>query len=764
MERRAIEVHGIVQGVGFRPFVYGLASRLSLGGFVRNEPDGVKIEVEGETGPLEQFLSQLVSDRPPLAHIEDISWRHRRPHGERAFEIRASGHEPSDHVAISPDMATCADCLAELFNPRDRRYRYPFINCTNCGPRLTIVTGAPYDREQTTMAGFAMCPACLAEFENPRDRRFHAQPIACPICGPRLAILNTNGRELSSDPLETTVEAIRAGKIVGVKGLGGYHVACDARNCDAVARLRLRKHRQEKPFAVMVHDLAAASELCEIGPDEQALLTSPRRPIVLLPKRQGSGVAEEVAPGNPWLGVMLPYTPLHSLLLHDLEGMPLVMTSGNQSDEPIVTDEPEAIERLQGIADLFLVHNRPIYVRCDDSVTRIIAKSESPVRRSRGYVPMAVSLPLPCPENILATGGQMKATFALGVARRAIVSHHLGDLDEVRSYVAFERDIATYEQLFAVRPTCIVHDLHPDYASTRYAIERESNDGLKRLAIQHHHAHVASCMAENGVTEPVIGVAFDGTGFGTDGAIWGGEFFVGDCSQFGRVAHLRYVPMPGGERAIREPWRMAAAHLVDADLESERFAGKIPAASFQTMRKMIDRRLNAPMTSSVGRLFDAVAALIGVRDCVSYEGQAAMQLEWLATSVCHDKNNYPVPICEGASENDQSALMIIDTRSIVSGVVEDLNSGVKPAQIARRFHSTIAQLIVSVCMQLRKSTGINIVALSGGVFMNALLSTEASAQLEQDNFRVLRHRLVPPNDGGLSLGQLAIGASQLTAH
>jgi len=754
MERRAIAIQGTVQGVGFRPFVYGLACQLRLGGFVKNQISGVCIEVEGEIGPLDQFLAQLVSRLPPLARIDEISWGTQPPRGDRIFRIESSGQGVSGQILIAPDAATCDDCLAELFDPRDRRYRYPFLNCTNCGPRLTIVTGAPYDRERTTMARFPMCPDCRAEYEDPSDRRFHAQPIACPVCGPKLSLLNGVGRPMETDdPLRGFAEAIRAGKIGAIKGLGGYHLTCSVADALVVAELRRRKNREEKALAVMVGDVPSARALCEMDEIEEKLLTSQRRPIVLLRKRAGMCLTNEVAPGNPRLGVMLPYTPLHHLLMREMNGLPLVMTSGNRSDEPIVCEEAEAVDVLRGICDLFLVHNRPIHVRCDDSVTRVIGGMESPVRRSRGYAPQPVALPVECRLPILAVGGQLKGAFAFGSGRRAILSHHMGDLDHFKAFTAFERDIALYEKLFDLKPTVIAHDLHPDYVSTRYARKR----GIPCIAVQHHHAHMASCMAENGLNERVIGVTFDGTGFGIDGAIWGGEFLVGDYSHFERAAHFRYVAMPGGERAIREPWRMAAAYLLDAEMECNKFMARIPAESLRLVEAMIRRKFNSPLTSSVGRLFDAVASLTGSQDWVSYEGQAAVRLEGIAYSVpaC---GAYPFEISqprEGAS--------IIDARPIIFTIARDLNAGVKKDVMARRFHTTLVEIIFEVCSRIMKTTGICNIVLSGGTFMNELLNVEVSDRLTREGFRVYRHRLAPPNDGGLCLGQLAIAASQMNS-
>jgi hydrogenase maturation protein HypF len=769
MERRAIAVHGVVQGVGFRPFVHGLASRLELFGFVKNRAGGVWIEVEGNAGSLDHFLTELATKPPPLARIDHLTCERRPPQGDRQFRIQPSEVESPGPIFVSPDVATCADCLAELLDPADRRHRYPFLNCTNCGPRLTIVTGAPYDRQRTTMAEFVMCAACRAEYDDPADRRFHAQPTCCPACGPRLQVLNGRGRPAATaDPVASFTAALLAGQIGALKGLGGYHLACDARSGAVVSELRRRKHRDERPFAVMVADGAAAEALCEVQPAEREFLLSVRRPIVLLRKRPGAAVAEEVAPRNPFLGVLLPYTPLHHLLLRAMEGVPLVMTSGNRSDEPIAYEDQDAVERLAGIADLFLTHDRPIRVRCDDSVTRVVDGGELPLRRSRGYAPQPIPLPMECPLPILAVGGQLKGTFALGRGRHAFLSHHLGDLDHYGAYRAFVKDIALYEQLFAIQPRVVAHDLHPDYASTRYALERaQASRGrqppegasIELLAVQHHHAHVASCMAEHGLLEPVIGVSFDGTGWGTDGAVWGGEFLVGDYRQFRRAAHLRYVGMPGGDQAIREPWRMALAHLMDASWADDHLASRVPAAALRAARKMLERQFHTPLTSSAGRLFDAVAALARVRDRVSFEGQAAMELEWLAAEVATD-GAYPFDVEEMVEGNNPISTLVVDTRPIIRAVARDASRGTDAKLIARRFHSTMVEMIAAVCDRLRQVTGLEAVVVSGGVFMNALLTHEAGGRLRRAGFRVYCHRLAPPNDGGLSLGQLAIAAHQ----
>lgn len=814
IERREVIVRGTVQGVGFRPFVYRLACRHGLGGRVQNHPDCVRIEVEGLPGALECFLEDLTAIPPPAARIEAVSWRRLTPLGEVEFRIAPSSitvlecgvpdsallpgvpmsWSSPGPIVIPADRATCLECLAELFDPADRRYLYPFLNCTNCGPRLTIMEGAPYDRRRTSMSRFELCPQCREEYDDPGNRRFHAQPTACPACGPRWEFRWANSNvglirsdERASGPLAEFAAALQAGRIGALKGLGGFHLACDARNQTAVRELRRRKQRDEKPLAVMVADLAAAERLCLLGPEERRLLTSPRAPIVLARQREPSPLCQAVAPGNPYLGVLLPYTPLHHLLLRKLGDLPLVMTSGNRSDEPIAYENDEALRRLGGIADMFLLHDRPIRVRCDDSVTRVVDGTELPIRRSRGEAPLPIPLPCACTRPILAVGGQLKNTFALGSARQAVLSHHLGDLDHLEAYRSFERDVSLYQQLFRIQPELIVHDLHPDYASTNYARQRAACEGLRRLAVQHHHAHMAACMAEHGLNEPVIGVTFDGAGYGIDEvsrqpSLWGGEFLVGEYRRFRRAAHLRCVGMPGGARAVREPWRMAVAHLLDAGESAAVLQERVSPFALAAAARMLDRRINAPLTSSAGRLFDAVASICGVCDRASYEGQAAQQLEWLATDAPADEG-YPFDLARrdagamaargesaaphasrGWEDGSPSAPWEIDTRPMMRGIVGDVRSGTPTAQIAARFHATMVRIIVEVCTEVRRECGLDAVVFSGGVFLNPLLTREAAARLRACRFRVYRHCRVPPNDGGLSLGQLAIAAAMDGEH
>ena len=708
LERRRFRVRGVVQGVGFRPFVYGLAGRHGLGGFVLNDGDGVTVEAEGDAAALDAFAASLRTDAPPLARVEAVTAELVPVRDDRRFTI-APSRASRGAAAIPPDVATCDDCLRELFDPADRRYRYPFLNCTQCGPRFTIVRSVPYDRASTTMAGFAMCADCRREYEDPGDRRFHAEPTACPVCGPRLSM-----------PLEEAVALLRAGAILAVKGLGGYHLACDAGDEDAVTRLRARKRREEKPFALMS---AAPEELCEVSGEEWALLRSPARPIVLLRRRGRGEVAAAVAPGSPWLGVMLPYTPLHHLLAAGFEG-PLVLTSGNLSDEPIAFDDDEARSRLGGIADAFLAHDRPIHRRCEDSVVR----AGFPLRRSRGYAPAA--LPLPgAARTIVAAGAELKSTFCVTRADEAFLSPHLGDLDSEEAYLAFHADLALYLAMLDVELDVVAHDLHPEYLSTKWALEQDA----ELVGVQHHHAHAAACLAEHGEEGPALALVFDGTGYGTDGTLWGGELLRCDLEDFERLAHLDPVPLPGGEAAIREPWRVAALHLERAGLP-------VPWPDWERVRESL--KLAPPLSSGMGRLFDAVAAVLGVRDRVSYEGQAAIELEQLAGNGAAG----PYPWRFG------------DATGLVATCSTELAAG-RPAEgIAARFHETIAAGATEACAAAGEP---GLVVLSGGSFQNLRLLDSTRGRLEALGFRVLGHRRVPPNDGGVSYGQAAVAARRI---
>lgn len=750
MQRKRLEIEGIVQGVGFRPFVYQLACREALAGWVRNDSRGVTIEIEGEGDALQQFCQRLQSELPPLASISRCAEQSLPVCGESGFAIRHSASDQTALAQVAPDSHVCTDCLRELFDPADRRYRYPFINCTNCGPRYTIVTGIPYDRSLTTMADFPMCPVCQAEYADPGSRRFHAQPNACPDCGPQLSLRSAQGEVAeTADPLAAAVELLAAGRIVAIKGLGGYHLAVDAGNDQALAELRRRKLRDEKPFALMAFDLPQVARFADLDPTEQRLLQSPERPIVLLRRRSDAPLSTLVAPHNRYLGVMLPYTPLHYLLLEQFPA--LVMTSANLSDEPIAFEDGDASARLAGIADAFLLHNRRIQTRTDDSIGRVMAGKALLLRRSRGFVPRALALPreqLP----VLALGAELKSTFCLTRGDRAFLSQHIGDLKNQEVYASFAQGIEHLQGILQLQPQLLAHDLHPDYLSSRYPDTRPE---LPRLAVQHHHAHLVSCLAENGIDAPALGVIFDGLGYGSDGRLWGGEFLCGDARGFRRLAHLAYLPMPGGDAATREPWRMAVAALVHAygeDLPELPWLSALPAADLRLLRQMIAKGLNSPLTSSCGRLFDAVAALAGIRQRVSYEGQAALELE-MALEGGAEAGEYPFEL------RPQQELLLVDPVPMIRALVADLQQGAAPGLISARFHNGLARTIGEVCNLLRRQQGLNQVALSGGVFQNRYLTERSLDILQTLDFSVLTHSLVPPNDGGLALGQAVIAGA-----
>jgi hydrogenase maturation protein HypF len=756
--RTAVRVEGIVQGVGFRPFVYSLATGLGLGGLVGNDVDGVFAEVEGPAAAVREFLRSLERDAPPLARIDRVTATAMAPAGTGSFRIVASGPAGQRRTLIAADTATCADCLRELRDPADRRFGYPFINCTNCGPRFTIVRDVPYDRPLTTMAGFAMCEQCSAEYHDPANRRFHAQPTCCPACGPRLALLDPAGQPLAGEPLDAAARLLRDGRIVAVKGLGGYHLAADASCEQAVAALRARKHREDKPFAVLAAGLTEARRLCQVSDAAAGLLASRARPIVLLPRRPGGHVAQAAAPGNRHLGIMLPYTPLHHLLVAAV-ARPLVLTSGNVSDEPIAYQNADALDRLAGIADAFVVHDRAIHIRADDSVVRAFRGRPMLIRRSRGYAPEPVSVSAGFPRPVLACGAELKNTFCLAKEHHAFVSQHIGDLENAETLRSFTEGIEHFRRLFDITPQVVAHDLHPEYLSTKYALELADID---LRGVQHHHAHIASCLADNGAAGPVIGVAFDGTGYGTDGTIWGGEFLIADCAGFTRAGHLAPVPLPGGQAAIRQPWRMAAAYLDAADRDAaDRDAdGWGTPERLDVWRRnrerwapivgMARRGVNSPLTSSAGRLFDAIAAITGVRDEVSYEGQAAIELEQRADP--HERGAYPAAI-------DTAEPFRAHGADLVRAAVSDLADGVPAEIIAARFHNGVAALVEAGCLLLRDRYGLDTVALSGGVFQNLLLLRQVVARLEARGFGVLVHSRVPCNDGGISLGQAVVAAA-----
>jgi hydrogenase maturation protein HypF len=742
IQRVRIRVAGVVQGVGFRPYVHRLATDLGLDGFVRNDEHGVVIEVEGEADAVAALLARLPAEAPPLATVEVVGQEAVPPLGERGFAIAGSTGAGAPDALVSPDSATCADCLHELFDPADRRHRYPFINCTNCGPRFTIVRGVPYDRPLTTMAGFEMCDRCAAEYHDPADRRFHAQPNACPDCGPTLRIQGGSDPIMRA-PLRSATEALRHGAIVAVKGIGGFHLACVAGDEDAVARLRARKHREEKPFALMAADLRAANELVVLGPVEAALLRGRDRPIVIAPRRAGARVAEAVAPRTRELGVMLPYSPLHHLLLADV-GEPLVMTSGNVSDEPIAYRDEDALERLGAIADLVLGHDRPIQTRTDDSVLRVARGRPLPLRRSRGAVPSALELPLEPAGDVLACGAELKSTFCLVRGRRAWVGHHIGDLENLETLGTFEEGVAHFERLFAVEPAVVAHDLHPDYLSTTYALAR---DGVEHVAVQHHHAHLAACLAEHGETGPAVGAIFDGAGLGTDGTVWGGEILVGDLRGFERAGHLWPVPLPGGDQAVREPWRMACAWRMAAGGDARPLRG-IDPDRWHAIARLAETGVAAPPTTSVGRLFDAVAALCGIRLEVSYEGQAAMELE--AACDPSERGAYPLDSVYG----------VLDARETILAVDRDVSRGLGAGVIATRFHHALADATADDCARLAADRGLDLVVLSGDAFQNRRLLERTAEGLARAGLRVLVPGRLPPNDGGISFGQAAVAAAR----
>jgi hydrogenase maturation protein HypF len=739
-----------VQCVGFRPFVYRLAAELRLAGWVLNDERGVLLEVEGEGPAVESLLARLGAEAPPLAVVERISTEPLRPTGERGFRIVDSERSGEPAALVSPDSATCRDCLDELFDPGDRRHRYPFINCTNCGPRFTIVRGVPYDRPLTTMAGFRMCDRCRAEYEDPGDRRFHAQPNACPACGPALALLDGSGAPLAEpDPLRATVAALRRGAVVAVKGLGGYHLACVADDEAAVAALRSRKHREQKPFALMAPDVDAARVLVELSAGEAELLSGRERPIVIARRRSRAAVARAVAPASAELGVMLPYSPLHHLLLADA-GVPLVMTSGNVSDEPIAYRDDDAAARLGGIADLLLVHDRPIHVRTDDSVVRATARAPLVLRRSRGYVPASVALPLRARRPLLACGAELKSTFCVAKGDRAWVGHHIGDLKNWETLRSFREGIDHFQRLFAVEPELVAHDLHPDYLSTAYAAERE---GVELVGVQHHHAHLAACLAEHGERGPAVGAIYDGAGHGLDGTVWGGELLVGDVAGFERAGALHAVRLPGGDRAAEQPWRMACSWLVAAGerpaTPPEPLAGRVDGARWEAVAELCRTGAAAPLSSSAGRLFDAVAALCGLRAVVSHEGQAAAELE--AVAALDERAAYPLPIAEPLE---------LDARETVRAVARDVASGVDPALVSARFHNGLAAATAAACAALAERGGLSTVVLSGGVFQNRLLLERTASALEAARLRVLVPERLPPNDGGVAYGQAAVAAAR----
>jgi len=809
-----IHITGIVQGVGFRPFIYNLATRMMLFGWVRNTSAGVDIEVDGNPDQLSAFLQAIRAGAPPLARMDTFETSTAPAFGFTTFEIVHSASNPGDFIPIAPDVSICPDCLRELFDPSDRRYRYPFINCTNCGPRFTIIENIPYDRPNTTMRDFPLCAPCSNEYHDPTNRRFHAQPVACPVCGPHVWVENNLPETLrgTGDPVRYAQSLLASGQILAIKGLGGFHLACDATNPAAVQELRRRKLRVGKAFAVMALDLETAHQHAYLSDTESVLLESRQRPIVIVRRRPESNIAAEVAPGQDTIGLMLPYTPLHYLLLDQStpgEARPypliLVMTSGNLSEEPIVTDNDEAHRRLASLCDAFLLHNRPIRTRCDDSVLRVIplnnrpaadavetapaAQSAAPLvqvlRRSRGFAPDPLRLPVEA-VPLLATGPELKNTFCMTRGSYAFVSHHIGDLENLETYQAFEDGINHFERLFRVQPQALAYDLHPNYLATRYALERAEREGLASLGIQHHHAHIAACMADNGLdgAAPVIGVAFDGTGFGSDGNIWGGEFLLSDYTAFQRLAHLEYFPLPGGDAATRQPWRSALAGLWqaglawDADLPPVRWVHTVSSSAaepglsgssgvqrLEILARQLEKRIHTPLTSSMGRLFDGAAALAGVRQTVNYEAQAAIEFEALADT--HETGHYPFeiqdqpvaePVPPSLAAYHFNRRLTLLPGPLWQAIRNDLRLGVPVAYISARFHNGIAELVRRVVTIIRQESGISQVALSGGVWQNITLLTKTITILQADGFTVLTHRQAPPNDGGVAFGQAAIAA------
>ncbi|MGD0213475.1 MAG: carbamoyltransferase HypF [Terriglobales bacterium] len=760
--RRQIEVSGIVQGVGFRPYIYRLATGRKLKGTIRNTSAGVTIEIQGPAETVRDFIEHLPAEAPPLARITSLVVHDLPCNGDRDFCIVHSHEGEEVRTLISPDVAICGDCLREMFDSANRRYRYPFINCTNCGPRFTIIRDIPYDRPSTSMAPFPMCPACLAEYENPLDRRFHAQPNACWDCGPRVELWDKAGQKMEcGDPIVEAASALRGGLVVAVKGLGGFHLAVDATNPAAVALLRERKRRVEKPFAVMVPDVQAAEKLCELDDAAQTVLTSIQRPIVLLkkvvaPKNSPSIISEEVAPFNRYLGVFLPYTPLHYLLLSEGRFKALVMTSGNLSEEPIAIDNREAVDRLNGLADCFLVHNRDILLRCDDSVVRVAGGVARHLRRSRGFVPVPVFLKDDQP-SVLAVGGELKNTICLTKGKHAFLSQHVGDLENVESYGFFHEAIEHLERILEIQPEIIAYDLHPDYFSTRWALEQT---GMKLVGVQHHHAHIASCMAENHLDGRVIGFALDGTGYGTDGKIWGGEVLIAGYEDFERAAHFEYVPLPGGAAAIREPWRMAVSYLAQ-HFGREFLKLDIPFIRALDRRKvdfllrMMEQGVNSPLTSSCGRLFDAVAALAGIRQLVNYEAQAAIELEMAMVMTESENTPYPLKLLPDVDH------WIISTRPMFEALLDDLGRNVPIGMISRRFHNGLVECFVELATRLRAKTCLHRVCLSGGTFHNIYLWQRLEARLSEAGFEVFTQKQVPSGDGGLSLGQAVVAAAKI---
>jgi len=754
-----IRVQGVVQGVGFRPFVYRLAREHKLNGWVRNTSGNVEIVVEGPAASIDRFVNDLKTKAPPLARIETIKASSCPPQGYTEFEIHQSLSQQGKYQLVSPDIATCDECRQEIFDPDDRRYRYPFTNCTNCGPRFTIIEDIPYDRPKTTMRAFRMCSLCQREYDNPLNRRFHAQPNACPECGPQLSLVDKNGRPvICSNAIETASGLLRSGNILALRGLGGFQLACDATNNETVNTLRQRKRRPSKPFAVMLATMEDIERHCTLSPQERDLLSSPERPIVLLKWQPASSdISPAIGPNLNYLGAMLPYTPLHHLLTREA-GIPLVMTSGNLSEEPIAKDNDEALRRLSGIADYFLLHDRDIFARYDDSVC-MVEGTPQVLRRARGYAPYPITLTFKS-RQLLACGAELKNTFCLTKDKHAFISQHIGDMENEETLEHFVNTIELYKKLFRIRPEAIAYDIHPEYLATKYALKVGMERGIALVPVQHHHAHIVSCMAENSAEGPAIGVAFDGTGYGSDGTLWGGEFLVVNSpDKFDRVGHLEYAPLLGGEAAIKKPYRMALSYLYTLFGEDFSLEGlplsKLHPVEPDLLKQQLARGVNCPLTSSAGRLFDAVSAIAGVRWETDYEAQAAIDLEMLAADDTSRVEPYPFSIVE--REN----MRIIALKELLAAVVQDIRDRIPTPAISLRFHHTMARIIAEMCKAISKDTGLSQVALSGGVFQNRLLLRLTVVALEQEGLKVLIHHMVPTNDGGISLGQAVVANFKL---
>jgi hydrogenase maturation protein HypF len=753
-ERRKIEIRGIVQGVGFRPAVYRLAKKHNIKGSVGNDTRGVVLDIEGYPGKIDSFLKELKTNPPPLSNIEKVTSKKLTLKNYRDFRIIESKEQKEKTTLVSPDIATCRECRKELLDSEDRRYLYPFINCTNCGPRFTITKELPYDRKNTTMKKFEMCKQCKKEYENPGDRRFHAQPDACPDCGPHIELTDAKGKEIKGNPIEKTIELMKKRKVVAVKGLGGFHLACNAKDKVAIETLRKRKNRPYKPFALMAKDASIISKFVHLSDEEKKLLQSPRAPIVILKKKKECVLPENIAPNNNFLGFMLPYTPLHILLFQKPERVEvLVMTSGNKIDEPLAIGNEEALEKLKNIADYFLIHDRDIWIQADDSIVRVIDNKPLLLRRSRGYAPEPVRSLVQSEKRIIGFGAHKHNTFSLSRGDEIFISHYIGETDNLETIKAFERGIEHFVKFFDIPPDIVAVDLHPEYEATKFGKKWAKENNKPLIEIQHHHAHIASCLLDNGMDEKVIGVGWDGTGYGADGKIWGGEFLIADLKDYQRKAHLKYVPLPGGDAAVKEPWRMGAVYLyktfgrdfLELDID---FVKRLDRQKWTVIENMIDKKVNSPETSSIGRLFDAVSSIIGIRDIITYQGQAAIELEMIAED--RDGEFYGFEILE------EKGVYVINPAPVIESIIRDIKNGITQAAISARFHVSLAEMIVRVSSLLREETRINKVCLSGGVFQNMVLRKLTTERLERNDFKVYNHKNIPPNDGGISAGQVAI--------